>query len=50
MTPLTDIDTREDIKRLLSAFYSDVRKDELIGPVFNRSIPDAMWPVHIETA
>jgi len=43
-----DIDSRKDIHVLVSSFYVDVRADELIGPVFNRAIPEALWPTHIE--
>jgi len=30
-------------------FYGRVRADDLIGPIFNRIIPEARWPHHIET-
>lgn len=28
-------------------FYTRVRTDDLIGPIFNRIIPDERWPHHI---
>ena len=30
-------------------FYARVRRDELIGPVFNRIIPEERWPHHLAT-
>lgn len=37
----------EELLRLLvDAFYAKVRKDKLIGPVFNGAISD--WPGHLE--
>lgn len=29
-------------------FYARVRADDLIGPVFNRIIPEERWPHHID--
>lgn len=29
-------------------FYARVRADDLIGPVFNRIIPEKSWPHHID--
>ncbi|AHM62698.1 hypothetical protein D770_22255 [Flammeovirgaceae bacterium 311] len=40
------LDTREDIYFLISTFYSRVRQDELLGPVFNTIIQH--WPEHLE--
>lgn len=41
-----DINSREDIYLLVSSFYSKVRKDNLLGPVFNNIIED--WESHLE--
>jgi len=41
-----DILSLEDIKLLVDTFYDKVRKDELIGPVFNDKIQDR-WPEHL---
>lgn len=41
-----DILSLEDIKLLVDTFYDKVRKDELIGPVFNDRIQDR-WPQHL---
>ena len=36
-----------DIKRLVHAFYSAVRKDELLAPIFAQKIPEDHWPHHM---
>ena len=38
--------TEERLKTLVDLFYSRVRRDPLIGPVFNDAIRD--WPEHLE--
>ena len=38
--------TEERLGELVELFYGRVRKDDLIGPVFNRAIHD--WPEHLE--
>lgn len=37
--------TEDSIKRLVHTFYGRVRKDELIGPIFNSQIED--WDEHL---
>lgn len=37
------------LTRFLDAFYSRVRGDALIGPVFAAAIPEADWPRHMAT-
>ncbi len=39
----SDITTREDIVRLVDAFYSKVQGDSLLGPVFSH----VNWPHHL---
>ena len=46
---LSDITNQEDIRRLIDAFYTVVRQDELLGPVFAARIPDGHWPTHLDT-
>lgn len=41
-----DIENREDVFALVSAFYGKVRKNQEIGAFFNETIED--WPGHIE--
>jgi hemoglobin len=38
--------TAESIERMVTTFYSEVRADPLIGPVFERRVAD--WPSHLE--
>jgi len=45
---MKQIETRADVKQLVNAFYSRVRQDTLLGPVFNTMIPESHWPAHIE--
>ena len=42
-----DIKTLEDVKILVDVFYGKVRKDELIGYIFDDVIQDR-WPEHLE--
>ncbi|MEO8415888.1 MAG: group III truncated hemoglobin [Ginsengibacter sp.] len=47
MNNTKEIISLEDIKMLVDTFYEKVRKDELIGPVFDEKIHDR-WPQHLE--
>ena len=40
-----DVVTEEQIGRLIPAFYDRVRRDEQLGPIFDRAIDD--WPLHL---
>ena len=42
-----DILELDDVKNLVDTFYGKVRRDELIGPIFNERIQDR-WPEHLE--
>lgn len=42
-----DIFELEDIKLLVDSFYTKVRNDELLNPIFDRIIQDR-WPAHLE--
>jgi len=44
--PKHDIKSREDISKLIHAFYTEVREDDLLGPIFNKMIKD--WDTHLE--
>ena len=44
---MKEIKNIEDIKLLVDSFYSKVRKDELIGPIFDEHIQDRC-PAHLE--
>ncbi len=41
-----DILSLDDIKNLVDSFYGKVRKDQLIGPIFDERIQDR-WPTHL---
>mgnify|MGYP000264988008 FL=1 len=41
------IKNREDIQLLVNTFYSKIRKDELLGPIFNSHISENQWPHHL---
>lgn len=43
---MDDIKNRKDVNKLVLAFYQKVRKEELLGPIFNDIITD--WPEHLE--
>lgn len=47
MTAPQDITSFDDIKLLVNSFYSQVQKDDFIGPIFNAKIGDR-WPEHLE--
>lgn len=37
------------IANVVHQFYAKVRRDPLIGPIFNTTIPDEGWPEHLAT-
>lgn len=41
-----DAVTEDSLRVLIDCFYAKVRRDPLIGPVFNRAVGD--WPEHLE--
>lgn len=41
-----EIENRGDVKLLVTSFYAKIRKDELLGPIFNARITD--WEHHLE--
>lgn len=44
---MRDIERIEDIKKLVDEFYGKVRKDELLGPIFEEKIGDN-WDHHLD--
>lgn len=44
--PILSLPREEQIKELVDSFYSRVRQDELLGPVFARAIGDH-WAEHL---
>ena len=47
MKELTDIKTIEDIQLLVNTFYDRIRKNEILGPIFDGIIQNK-WPEHLE--
>jgi hemoglobin len=41
------IENRKDVSQLVNVFYAKIRKDVLLGPIFNRHIPDEKWTEHL---
>ena len=44
---MKELTERADIDLLVQSFYTAVRKDEMLGPVFNALIPGDNWPAHL---
>ena len=43
-----DIENRKDVNKLVHTFYSTIRKDRILGPIFNkRLVSDAIWDEHL---
>ncbi len=42
------IESREDVSLLVNAFYAKIRRDNLLGPIFNGHIPEDKWPEHLK--
>jgi len=47
MVTLKDISNIEDIKQMVNSFYDNVRKDDLLGPIFNDKLQDR-WEPHLQ--
>ncbi len=47
MSQIKEIENLADIQILVNTFYGKVRKDELMGHIFNDVIQDR-WPEHLE--
>ncbi|NQX80950.1 MAG: group III truncated hemoglobin [Flavobacteriaceae bacterium] len=45
---MEDIKDRGDVNSLVLSFYDKVRKDDFIGPIFNKIIPEDHWAEHLE--
>jgi hemoglobin len=43
----TEITSLADIEKLVDSFYTKVREDALLGPVFN-SVIENRWPQHLQ--
>ena len=45
-TPISDVDTREEVDEVVRTFYAAVAQDTLLGPIFDRAIGRA-WDEHL---
>jgi hemoglobin len=45
--PKADLCTEEEISRLVHAFYTEVRSDEMLGPIFGHHVKN--WDKHLAT-
>ncbi len=45
---MEQIKNRADIENLVNSFYSKIREDDMLGPIFNSHIPNDMWKVHLD--
>lgn len=45
-SPLPDLDSVDQIKRMVHCFYGDVRADDLLGPVFD-DVAEVDWGTHL---
>ena len=43
----TDISNRDDVFKLVDAFYKKVRQDEILGPFFNEKIKEAKYQLAV---
>ncbi len=41
------LENRSDVDTLVHSFYLKIRKDELLGPIFNSHISDKDWSDHL---
>src|ERR1044071_9100234 len=48
MNALCDIETAQDVKKVVDAFYAKVNCDELLAPIFNE-IAKVDWAAHLPT-
>jgi len=44
---MNTINNRKDVNILVNRFYAKIRKDELLGPIFNDHISEVQWPEHL---
>ena len=46
--PLPELLDEAMIRAVVHGFYADVRRDPLIGPIFNAAIAPDEWPAHLD--
>ena len=45
--PLPEVLDEEMIRAVVHGFYADIRRDDLLAPVFDAAIPAQEWPRHL---
>lgn len=45
---MRDISDKNDIVTFVNQFYTNVREDDIIGPIFNDNIGVDKWPEHLD--
>jgi hemoglobin len=45
--PSVDLFTEEEIIQLVNRFYENIRKDEVLGPIFSQPVKG--WDTHLST-
>lgn len=45
--PLSSALDETMIHRVVHGFYEEIRRDQLLGPIFNAAIPPEAWPRHL---
>ena len=45
---MNKIESRQEISILVNTFYTKIRNNETLGPIFNNRIPADKWPEHID--
>ena len=43
--PVKELCTEREVENMVHSFYADVRRDEVLGPIFNSQIHD--WDTHL---
>lgn len=46
---MPDLETSQDIQRVVHRFYASVRDDADLGPLFAARLRDDDWPAHLDT-
>ncbi|MER8461809.1 group III truncated hemoglobin [Mesorhizobium sp. M1396] len=46
-TPLPDVLDEAMIRGVVHGFYEEIRRDQLLGPIFNAAIQPEAWPRHL---
>lgn len=45
---MKEIETRDDIEKLVHQFYAKIRKHKTLGPIFDMHLSEEQWPDHLD--